>query len=56
MVYYNSDGNESTMRKWWKMPGCFCSFLDIFEEKCTFNAIDGLHEAEIKRYRKTKND
>jgi hypothetical protein len=27
---------------------CFCSFLDVFEEKCTFNAIDGLHEAEIK--------
>jgi len=22
-------------------------FLDIFEKKCTFNAIDGVHEAEI---------
>jgi diaminopimelate epimerase len=48
MVYYNADGNESTMcGNGGRCLVSFAHFLNIFEDKTNFMAIDGLHEAEV---------
>ena len=49
MVYYNADGRESSMcGNGGRCIIAFANFLEIFKNKTKFEAIDGLHEGELK--------
>ncbi|UNY98251.1 diaminopimelate epimerase [Zhouia spongiae] len=49
MVYYNADGNESTMcGNGGRCLVAFAKFLRVIDKEAAFNAVDGLHNAVIE--------